>query len=112
VRPDAVRQPRSGERRRRTPRRLGRLLRAVRRWLRRPSPTLPAARFDLALAGHLSTTDLWTAWRLADLECGLELTAWGLAPKPSRGLARKLYREALAREAALAATLAARYQAD
>jgi hypothetical protein len=112
VLPDTVRQQQFDDRWMRRRRALRRLRRALRRWALGPPPTLPAARFDLALAGRLSTTDLWTAWRLANLECGLELTAWGLAPKPSRGLARTLYHKALAREAALAAALAERHRAD
>jgi hypothetical protein len=112
VLPDAVQQQKADERRLRTRRMLRRLRRAIRRWAWGPSPTLPAARLDLVVTGQLSTTDLWTAWRLADLECGLELTAWGLASSRSRGRARTLYRKALAREAALAAALAERYRAD
>ena len=65
-------------------------------------------RFDLTRGHELSTTDLWSAWTLACLDCALELKAWSVAARGQRERAYHGYVAALAREARIAELLAER----
>jgi hypothetical protein len=90
-----------------------RLIRRMRRALRRlgrvGAPLSPAARYGLDHADELSTTELWSVWTLASLECSLEFAAWRLAPQRERRRAFSGYRAALAREGKAADLLARRH---
>jgi hypothetical protein len=83
--------------------------RALRRLRRRAAPLSPAARYGLEHAGELSTTELWSMWTIASLECSLEFAAWRIAPRRERRRAFSLYRAALAREGRVAELLALRH---
>jgi hypothetical protein len=106
--PDATEERSPGNRWLRRRRLVRRMRRLVRRCTRRAAPTLATARFDLDRADELTTEELWTVWTLANLECALELRAWGLVPRRQRPRVFASYRAALAREARVAKLLAER----
>ena len=83
---------------------------ALRR-LRRAFTVRPAAAgadpvMALRMGRRPGLTDLAHAWRVLDLEAGLALAAWSRAPRHQRRRAHRAYRDALAREAWVAALLA------
>lgn len=83
---------------------------ALRR-LRRAFAVRPgAASLDPVMALRIvhrpEVSDLAHAWRVLDLEAGLALAAWSRAPRHQRRRAHRAYRDALAREAWVAALLA------
>jgi hypothetical protein len=83
--------------------------RALRHWRGVVAPTVSPARRDPDPAETLTVAELWSAWRLADLDCWLELVAWRLAPLHLRADAFSDYRAALDREGWLAERLARRH---
>ena len=88
--------------------RLARFWRRMWRRLGVVRPRRPLMRLDLSRGHELSTTDLWSAWTLANLDCALELKAWSVAARSQRRRAYHGYRAALAREAQIAELLAQR----
>ena len=79
------------------------------------SPTAPPALASLAVLGQrirrLSTTTLRDAWRLAEAEATLALTAWRLAQRDGKSDAYAVYVAALEREAQAAGLLQSRLAA-
>jgi hypothetical protein len=92
-------------------RRIQRLARRLARRLpgrRTRAIALPAAAFDLEAPHELTTAQLWSVWTVAQLESGLALRAWRMAPREQRVRAHRVYGAALEREARAARILAGR----